>query len=91
MLILDRLWAQMTDTDQRVVKDTVNGPRRKGRKVVCPHCEDDLCHDDAQRPVGRRHTHDQETSAPAERGAPSTTGSWERRSPPGSWTRSRRR
>ena len=38
MLIPDHLWAQMTEDEQRLVKETMQGLRRRGREITCPHC-----------------------------------------------------
>jgi hypothetical protein len=38
MLIPDRLWTQMTETEQQLVQETMAGLRRGGRDVACPHC-----------------------------------------------------
>lgn len=41
-LVPERLWAQMTEGEQQLVRETVRGQRRSSRMVICPHCEKEL-------------------------------------------------
>src|SRR6185503_7111970 len=39
MLVPDRVWALLTEDEQELIRQTINGERRKGREIICPHCE----------------------------------------------------
>ncbi len=39
MLVPDRVWALLTEDEQRLIRETINGERKSGLEIACPHCQ----------------------------------------------------